>query len=733
MYISSWRLVRRNIISTVLIILISMLVLGCTGDASQVKFESALFTIQSTTSSYAIESPNTGITISVNRSGVYSVLTRNPTWTFSGTVGHQLSHIFTSSGSDKLGKYQEILFNYQGNVGRLDSIRTYAARSVVLFSTTYLQASSNTDAFPTFTTYPDKLYHLSYRGSFGVYQFNLSSPSGPWLFFDRQAHSFLLSPAANFPVATMAVNDNGSISSGINPAISSLPQNFSQQTMLAVGNGINSVYNSWGQAMTDLQGKVRPANDANVTLNTLGYWTDRGATYYYRYNPQKGYAGTLLAIKKDFAEKGIPLGYMQLDSWWYPKGGATSSWSHASGGINTFIADPTLFPEGLGAFHQQLGLPLVVHARWIDSHSPYRAEYAMSGNVPIDPTYWKMVMDYIASDGVVTYEQDWLSAQAHTALNLNDPGMFLNEMANSASADGLTLQYCMAMPYDYLQSTLYNNAVTIRVSNDHFVRARWDQFLYDSRFASALGLWPWSDVFMSDQTGNLLLSTLSAGMVGVGDPLGAESKTNLMQTVRADGVIVKPDTSIVPVDETYIAQAQNPKAPMVAAAYTYHGSLSAAYVFAYSRNGASGRQIATFTPASLGISGNAYIYNYFTGRGTLVKAGQSFSEQVNSAGSYDIVVPVGQSGIAFLGDAGKFVSLGKKRISGLSDNGVLHATVTFAANEKSVILRGYAPSLPRVSATNGHAGPVSYNSQTHLFSFPVLVGAAHTAVINVSL
>jgi hypothetical protein len=34
------------------------------------------------------------------------------------------------------------------------------------------------------------------------------------------------------------------------------------------------------------------------------------------------------------------------------------------------------------------------------------------------------------------------------------------------------------------------------------------------------------EVLMSTETNNLLLSTLSAGIVGVGDPIGSESATN---------------------------------------------------------------------------------------------------------------------------------------------------------------------------------------------------------------
>jgi len=112
------------------------------------------------------------------------------------------------------------------------------------------------------------------------------------------------------------------------------------------------------------------------------------------------------------------------------------------------------------------------------------------------------------------------------------------------------------------QSTEYNNVTTIRVSNDHFTRARWDEFLYASRLAGSLGVWPWADVFMSTEKYNLLLATLSAGIVGVGDPIGKINKGNLLHSVRADGVIVKPDTPVVPVDDLYIQDAKGLDSPI---------------------------------------------------------------------------------------------------------------------------------------------------------------------------
>ena len=133
--------------------------------------------------------------------------------------------------------------------------------------------------------------------------------------------------------------------------------------------------------MTELQGKTRLGDEATTELKYLGYWTDNGASYYYNDDAALGYEGTLLAVRQNFQQLGIPLGYMELDSWWYPKG-SSATWQgngYERGGIYRYTADPALFPNGLAGFQHQLGLPLVVHARWVDPNSPYRAAYRMSG------------------------------------------------------------------------------------------------------------------------------------------------------------------------------------------------------------------------------------------------------------------------------------------------------------------------------------------------------------------
>ena len=692
----------------------------------------AIGSVGARSSSSKITTLSAGTILSVDRDGSYTIVTQAPSWRFAGTVGHRLTHITVTNGRDSIGDYHEIGFSYQATVGRRSGIRAYIEKPVVVFTTAYLAVAPNSEPFPILRVYPRLPYHLSYQDTaFGTYLFNgTNAGDSPCLYFDTQAHSFLLSPAANFQVADTVTNADDSIAASIALGITKLPRGFTHRTMLVLGNGINTTFRRWGEAMVALAGKRPIPNDVDVTLNRLGYWTDNGAAYYYNYDTAKGYEGTLQAVKADFAGRGIPLAYIQLDSWWYPKG-SSGTWRGDGtdrGGEYVYRAAPDLFPDGLTAFALRLGLPLVTHARWIDPASPYRLQYRMSGNVITDPQFWDSAMRYLKDGVVVTYEQDWLSLYAQPQYNLNDPDAFLGNMAAAATTNGLTMQYCMPLPRDYLQSTLYQNLVTTRVSGDRFDRNRWDEFLYDSRLASALGEWPWVDVFMSNEIDNLLLATLSAGIVGVGDPIGQESMSALMQSVLPDGVIVKPDSPIVPLDQTYLGEAGGTMPPMVASTFTQHGRLRAAYVFAYARGAQSSETIA-FTPAELGIASSAcYVYDYFTGKGRLLRGGDRFTEPV-SGGSYFIVAPVGPSGIAFLGDTGKFVSLGRKRITQLTDDGRLKAMVAFADGEQAVTLHGYAEKPPRVEASGGSAGPLFYDSSCQRFNFTVSPGTGRLASV----
>ncbi len=671
-----------------------------------------------------------GVTITVNTTGAYQVSQGSPTWTFAGNVGSAISGVASTTGSDNNGAYHQIAFTFTASVSRSASIRAYDTKTSVLFTTTYLASASNANPFPSFTSYPSTPYHLSYGNTFGKYNFSSLFSDSPWLFFDNSARTFIVSPAKNFMIASDTKNSStGALSFGINSGVGTLPANFSHQTWLVVGQGINSTYDVWGNCMTKNSGKTRVANDSTVVLNNLGYWTDNGAAYYYKYDSSLGYEGTLLAIRDEFKQNGFPLGYMQLDSWFYPKG-STQDWTLVNSGQYQYVAAPALFPDGLPSFHANLGMPLVTHARWIDPSSPYRSQYTMSNNVSVDPAYWSNIIGYIKNSGVIGYEQDWLDIKALPTMNLNDPPAFMNDMATACTNNGLEMQYCMPLARHYLQGSLYNNLHTMRVCDDIFGTGHFDDFLYDSKLTLSLGAFGWTDVIQSNQNKSLLVQVLSCGPVGVGDPLGGENFSVLAHSVRSDGVIVKPDVAAVPLDSTYISDAQSLSQPMVAAARSDHTGVSEAYVFAYARDAVN--TIATFSPALAGISGDTIVYDWSWSSGTYIASGNTCGRPVDTSGSLLLTAPVGTSGIAFFGDMNKYASGGRKRISQLSDNGTVSATVAFGTGETSVTIKGWSPTQPTVTASVGAVGSVTYDAGTGIFSVPVTPGSSSTAQISIT-
>ena len=654
-------------------------------------------------------------------------------WKLEGKLLGNPDGLMVTSGKDNIGDYREVDAT---TAERLAAIRIYDAKPVALFrDERKTKDSDNIDPFPTFRSLPGGLYRFSYQQrNFGYYQFGKLGPEGPWMLFDKQDNAMAISPADHFLVSSMDEMSDGSIDSRIIGGIQRFPLGFEHDTLIATGTGINHVFTLWGSALMALGGKQAPANNADVTLAKLGYWTDNRTAYYYTFDPKLGYTGTLLAVRDEFTRLGIPLGYMQLDSWFYPKG-PENRWDSRGDqleyGENEYRADKELFPEGLEAFQHALGIPMVTHARWVSPQSRYRQEFRMSGNVIIDRAFWKSTADYLRDAGVVTYEQDWLDENAHAMPNLSDPTSFLGEMAEAMGSAGINIQYCMPLPGDYMATTLYSNVETIRTSGDGFERGKWDTFLYDSRMAAALGVWPWTDAFPSKDLGSLIISTLSAGPVGVGDAIGQLDVTNLMAVVRKDGVIIKPDSPLLPIDNTYKRDALDERAPMVAMATTDFGGVQARYLFAYPRQSSTSQ--VTVPLQDLGISGPAFAYNWAAHQGQTVPANGHLTMDFADGWAFYVISPINHAGLALLGDMDKIASLGRARFASVEDNGVLTAKILFSRDETMQSVYGYAAHRPVIKALVGNIDPMGYNEQTHIFTIEVSPGNSHEAQIQVSM
>jgi hypothetical protein len=208
--------------------------------------------------------------------------------------------------------------------------------------------------------------------------------------------------------------------------------------------------------------------------------------------------------------------------------------------------------------------------------------------------------------------------------------------------------------------------------------------------------------------------------------------TNLLQVIRSDGVIVKPDDSIAPLDSTYIAEANNRGAAVVAATRTRHEGVTTSYVFAFRQT--AEQRTASFLPSALGYTGPVYAYDYFDKRGKYVEPGEAIEFVVPDNGAYWIIVPIGASGVGFLGDATKFVSNGRNRVARILDNGTLEARIIFSAGETRMHLYGFSRVQPVIQATRAAVKKLVYDSHTQLFQFDLVSkpGTTPTVIVRVN-
>ena len=218
---------------------------------------------------------------------------------------------------------------------------------------------------------------------------------------------------------------------------------------------------------------------------------------------------------------------------------------------------------------------------------------------------------------------------------------------------------------------------------------------------------------------------LSAGPVGVGDALGAIDSANLLRAARPDSILVRPDTPLVPLDASFVNEANQAGGPMVAAATTQNGALQAAYVFAYQTGTGP---TASFAPGALGFSGPVLVYDVFENSAVHQDAAAVYTHDVSAGPAFVLVVPVDSAGLAFVGDLGKYASLGHQRLASLSDYGSVQVSVAFAGSETSVTLSGYATAAPTITATSGSAEAPTFDAATGRFDVAVHPVGGHAEI-----
>lgn len=524
--------------------------------------------------------------------------------------------------------------------------------------------------------------------------------NGPLILFSDDMDVLVFSPRDHFYISLIDFQD-GKIQYGIGGDVKDIPAGFEHNFILVTGKGMNATIARWGELLRAHTDKQRVDRYADTGLSYLGYWTDAGAAYYWKTLPGKNYEQTLLAVKAEADELDIPYRYFQIDSWWY----YTKKPGLVVKGAKRWEPRPDVFPDGLPAFRKRLDLPLIAHTRWFAPNTdhaktfPFIVEKKVA--IPKSRAFFDHVMQSARSWGIETYEQDWLMPQFwwmdHLRNGVDHTETWLKNMDDAAAENGLTMQICMAGAAHVMDSINRRSWTTVRSSIDYKPKyskeSYWPQFHIANMIVHAAGLLPFKDNFRTAEKygeAEVLISNLSAGMVGPSDEVGNQNKELLMRTCRKDGLLLKPDRPAFPIDAMFLPHAR----PFITTTHSDRSGVGTwTYLSAYhfAKHHPDRRLIdflyARFTydlhgmdrffvfPSriknwrvdlknDLSVEQPMVAYNWRTGTASVVR--DTFElPKIQDLYDFDYFVfaPIFTNGLSLLGETDKFVTLADKRFT----------------------------------------------------------------------
>lgn len=568
--------------------------------------------------------------------------------------------------------------------------------------------------------------------------------NGPLILYSDDLEVLVFSPLDHFFISLISFQD-GRLHHGIEGEVEEIPAGFTHRFLLVEGQGINATVEHWGNLLRAAHHSTRRDRYADVGLSYLGYWTDNGAYYYYRTEPGMTEEEVLLAIKAEADRLGIPYGYLQIDSWFYYK----KPGFPLPGGVTRWEPRPEKFPHGLTGLHALTGLPLITHNRWIDRNNDYSEKYplALDGKmaIPTDRQLFDHWAENAASWGVTTYEQDWLMpmywGNRHLRNGVDHAETYMQNLTEAMAARGLTMQICMCGMAHVMDAVDHPGITTVRSSIDYqrdiSKESYWPQFHINNLVVWAVGIWPFKDNFQSAEKhgeAEALISTLSAGMVGPADRLGAVEVDIVNRTCRRDGLLLKPDKPATPIDAMFLPHQR----PFITATYSQHGGKRWIYLASYllaaehpqrhrldrlwCRLSYDNLQPGDFfpfpdqvtdwhidLPRDLGATDSLVLYNWITGEAEVVDYTFTMKPIKNLYDfSYYVLAPIYDNNLALLGETDKFVTLADKRFTAIEPSADALTVHLIGAPGEHVTLKAYDAAqmimLPPASVKIGADG-----------------------------
>ncbi len=543
--------------------------------------------------------------------------------------------------------------------------------------------------------------------------------------------ALLLAPLDHEHEQVIAVPADGAaaadgIRCGWHGDLTSVPKGFSTELAVVAGSDARDCLDRWAGLLVERAGTDRLPRGIDTLGSHVSYWTDNGAAYWYRTEGGRSVTDTLVDTVEDLRDRDVPVGAVQLDSWFYPhrvvRPFDTDEWDVPPTGLVRWEARDDLLPEGVRELRRALGdPPLVVHCRHLSSNSPYVDEYDcwVDGEYahPVGSDLYETYLDQARSWGVETFEHDWLVECFLGVRQLREqPGRatrWQQGLDRALAQRGMTAQWCMATPADMMATARLAQVTSIRTSGDHGYlvppELLWAWFLYTNALVRPFGLWPYKDVFRSDGHGGstdpdaeAALAALSAGPVGIGDPLGAADRDLVLRCARADGLLVAPDAPIAATARSFLRHGVLHPEPVVGASHTLHPAGRWSYVITMNCHADSEHLATTVGLDDLGADRpagsdgtpavDAVVWDWR--RGTVERCGPEGFDVELAAKGWDlrVVAPLLADGrLAVIGDADRYATAGRQRVATVEDHGD-RVRVRLAGADESVRLVGWTPN-----------------------------------------
>ncbi|KAL0489137.1 hypothetical protein AKO1_013847, partial [Acrasis kona] len=611
--------------------------------------------------------------------------------------------------------------------------RTYADQATVAFEQEFPDGLENTEVttdsphdqlitcFPSFKQTPavDNVNVLSFWEVMSQAEMHHSlkefrggiNGGSPLVLFDQQLNTLVISPLSNFKVGYISKPKvlGGDVGSGIQGNVKSIPKNFKHETIIHVGTGITKTVLEWGSILLKKGGKApTTVESSDIAIKTLGYWTDNGAYYYYlTENTTNNYEETITKLKQNHAENGLPYRNYQFDSWWYYQGHKNA--------VKLWEPRKDIFPSGMYKMSEITDSPLILHNRWWSIDNEYQKKYKFAVEkdmaLPLEQAFWDDLMSRSRLWGVNIYEQDWLITQTKgmkvTQDNVHVASNWLTQMGRAAAKYGMTIQYCMSLPMDLLQSTLIQAVTHTRVSHDYKSHTNSWEIGRSSLLAWAVGLFPFKDVMVTttNQPGEkryytgpeknpelqTIISALSNGPIGIGDKMGYHNKELIMSTCNNDGILLKSDRPALAIDRSYLA-ANVKKGEIWETSSTVDG-LQWSYLLAVNISSDFDVKMTDFYGASDYKSKRLLVdlitkgYQWFEPETQSIKLPKNIETKDHVLPfKYYSLAPLLKNDIVLLGELSKKITVSKQRFRSIDvDQNGVRVTLITAPQEKVIV------------------------------------------------